>query len=960
MKKEHPMNRGPVKLAAVCIAMAAFLCQATVAGAQEGDETKISIPAKIAPVPVKSGKAKSKPRPDFPPFTSVMEGFTGPYRGFYSIYENKKKNRLYAVIPSSQIKKPFLLATSFAGGTTFAGWQWNDYYLYWKVMGKQLVLMEKNVNYKGGSSAEVASVVKRTYTDRVFMTVPIRTKGGSGYVIDFGGLLAGSSSRFFGGMGRGTSSLAEFKFKAFPYNVEVTVTMPGSGGRYISLHYSLADVNKLSTRGYKPRLADDRVGYFLTAAKDFSNTKDPQRFVRYINRWNLQKRDPKLKLSPPKKPIVFYIEKTVPVRYRRYVREGIEMWNKAYEKCGFLNAIDVRQQDDYNPEFKNLDPEDMRFNFFRWITSERAFAMGPSRANPVTGEIIDADIIMDDSMVLAYLREYEEVIRGLNEASLTDEKKAYLRAHPERHPDRILQRGFMAKKAPACSHCASQRRQASDQESATDPASFMNRFRQCTIGSGKMREMALSGLYFSLFEDDDDKKKKDKDKDKKKGDKKTDGKKKDKKKAPKKKKEFPEEFIGQVIREIVCHEVGHTLGLRHNFKGSTYRALKEINSKVKPGDIGGSVMDYNPVNLALEGPQGKWAMTELGPYDYWAIEYGYKPVKKPKELQKIAQRGADKGLDYGTDEDVGQGDPTINRWDLGNDPIAYAKSRLGLVKKLRKNLIDRAVDKGEGYQKLRRAFDMLLFEIRRAGDLAAQYVGSHHLYRDHRGDPKERDPVVIVPAKKQREGLKFVCDYILSDKLFDFPPELLRKLAQQRWMHWGTYPGRDLSYPLHERILNVQTWVLFPLFYPGTLRRIYNAEHMVDRNKDCLTLVELFNTLGSAIWSELGGTPGEKATDRKPYISSIRRNLQRYCLEELTDIALDPNSSTMPSSIRTLARFHVKRLKKSIDGFLNKNGDSLDTYTRSHLEECSVLLDKTLKAAYQLGGNGGGSSFFYF
>ncbi|MBN2490912.1 MAG: DUF5117 domain-containing protein, partial [Planctomycetes bacterium] len=511
------MNRGTFLLAVCCLAGATILCAA--AAAQKGDETRISPPAAPQPAPVKDkdkDAEAAKPAPDFPPFEKVLAGFTGPYVGLYSIYQDKKKNLIYAVIPAAQLNRPFLLATSFAGGTTYAGWQWNDYLLYFKRMGKQLVLMEKNVRYRpGSSSAEVKEVVERTYTDSVFLTVPIRAEGGGGCVIDLGTVLAASAARFFGALGRGDASLAEFDFKAFKFNVELGVTMPGQRGQFVKLHYSLADVNALSSPGYPPRLADDRVGYFLTAVKDFSNTKDPDRFVRYINRWNLEKRDPKLALSPPKRPIVIYIEKTVPVQYRRYVREGIELWNQAFEKCGFINAIEVRQQEAFN-EFADLDPEDMRFNFFRWITSDQAFAMGPSRANPMTGEIIDADIIMDDSMVQAYLREYEEMVREVS--AMTDEQKAYYRAHPARHPDRVILGELALRNAAGACPCGHEDASGLPNGATSGtpaPAAaahdFMNGFRQCNIGRGKTRELALASLFFWMLDDEEeDKDKKDK------------------------------------------------------------------------------------------------------------------------------------------------------------------------------------------------------------------------------------------------------------------------------------------------------------------------------------------------------------------------------------------------------------------------------------------------------------------
>src|SRR6185295_11346238 len=111
----------------------------------------------------------------------------------------------------------------------------------------------------------------------------------------------------------------------------------------------------------------------------------------------------------------------------------------------------------------------------------------------------------------------------------------------------------------------------------------------------------------------------------------------------------PEEFVGQVMKEVVMHEVGHTLGLRHNFKASTWLSLKEVNEAKGKATVG-SVMDYNSVNVSLPGQaQGDYITSTLGPYDFWAIEYGYRPVEKDEELQVVARRVAEKGLAYATD-----------------------------------------------------------------------------------------------------------------------------------------------------------------------------------------------------------------------------------------------------------------------------------------------------------------------
>src|SRR5205085_8041292 len=156
------------------------------------------------------------------------------------------------------------------------------------------------------------------------------------------------------------------KIKAFPKNIELQVSATYGGGRgsddsvidsrgtTVVLHYGLCE---LPEPGYQPRLADDRVGYFLSVVKDFNSESPDTAFVRYVNRWRLERAepiDPKRpdKLSPPKKKIIYWIEKSVPVEYRAFVREGILEWNKAFEEIGFRDAIEVRQQadEDYEPD----------------------------------------------------------------------------------------------------------------------------------------------------------------------------------------------------------------------------------------------------------------------------------------------------------------------------------------------------------------------------------------------------------------------------------------------------------------------------------------------------------------------------------------------------------------------------------------------------------------------------------
>jgi hypothetical protein len=284
------------------------------------------------------GSPQPPPQPEFPPLQEVTKGYEAR-RGFLTLYVDMKKHRVLGEVPGNLLGRPFLLAVSIAGGY-YAGWQWDDRMVLWERLDRKLVLVEPEIRYK--AQGTLAEVVKRTYRDRVITSVPILSEGpGGSCLIDLSDLLATRSSLFAGQLGRGIDpSLTKVaKAKAFQKNVELEFDLVrgggdgggpfgggGGGSGRLGVHYSISELAPAA--GYRPRTADDRIGYFLTAYKDFS--KDPREdtsFVRYINRWRLEKADPSLELSPPKDPIIFYVEKTVPIRFRRYVHEGILEWN---------------------------------------------------------------------------------------------------------------------------------------------------------------------------------------------------------------------------------------------------------------------------------------------------------------------------------------------------------------------------------------------------------------------------------------------------------------------------------------------------------------------------------------------------------------------------------------------------------------------------------------------------------
>lgn len=821
-----------------------------------------------------------------------------------------KGSRLYAEMSSSHYGPEYLILISIAKGIgqgdLLGGFTWglgDDAVWKFRKVDDRIHVIRKNVRFKASRGTPTATALANAYTDSVVFSLPVATKGPKG------GDLVDLTSIFMSDFPQISNYLPGFIFspskstwasvKGFKDNLQLQVaatysssgrmnldTVPDSRGATINVHYS---ISKLPSTGYTPRMADDRVGYFLTVLKDFSKKSDQDRFVRYINRWNLQKADSSAKLSPPKKPIVFWIEKTVPFRYRPAIRAGIAEWNKAFEKVGYANAIEIRQQ----PDNAEWDPEDINYNTFRWITSGAGFAMGPSRVNPYTGEILDADIIFDADFLAFWKDEFETMTKS-SVGQMTG-------GWPDENPSEIL--------------------------TNTREAIAHRHHQHCRMSVGMARQFAYGSAALHVMAKD-----------------------------PKVAAEMQEKFIMQGLKEVTMHEVGHTLGLRHNFKSSKMLTLKEINDPKNAGKpLVASVMDYNATNIVPEGwTQGDYFTTTLGPYDYWAIEYGYKPLSggtsgEEKELQKIASRSGEKELQYSTDEDTysSDPDPDSNRWDLGGDALEFAKLQAKLVKEVAPSLVDKLVKEGEDYSKPRRAFNVLLSQHGQAMSFVARNIGGLKTTRSHKGDKDAKPPVELIEADVQRDSLELLEQEVFGPEAYKFDPKIYPYLASSRWSHWGTsiFPARK-DYPLHEYIALWQSRMLSQLMSYSTLERIHDTELKAPEDTDLLTTAELIERLTGSIFSEVKTLKPGEYTNRKPAISSVRRNLQRSYLRRLSRLAM--GDTFAPDDCQTVAYVELTDLKKQIAGVLKNKKLKLDSYSRAHLVETGSRIGKVLDAKLEL------------
>ncbi len=925
---------------------------------------------------------------DYPAFDKVTEGYKkietagDEAQSLYTLYVKENEGELLIELPKNYATKNYFIGLTVASGQVFAGLQAGDFYVQWREYNKRLALIAPNMQIRSGGDKESKDSVDRLFTGQVLLDLPILTMSPrGGPVIDGDQLLVANASVFFGSDGRSSNSrLAKIvKSKAFPQNIELAFELPNSRGQLQTLYYSISEIPQ--NTGYTPRVADQRIGYFTTSYSDYGKYKEDEVDVHFINRWHLQKRDPSLKISPPVEPIKFYIEHTTPVRYRRWVKQGVLFWNEAFEKIGISDAIEVVYQDKSTKENMEKDPEDVRYNFVRWLNNNIGTAIGPSRVHPETGQILDADIVLTDGWIRHFNEGYADYMPLLAMEGMSAETRAWLTEHPSWDPR--VRFSEPSERAQVIAQIRAKQAERAAGLGAIDWSTklmgdnpldgLVGRTSQvngmCLAATGRRLDTSIMRMILAMgpeellaatdepaAEDAEKKEEEKKDGEQPAADatKSEEGKTADKKADEKKEEPKPEEsmldgmpesFIGPLLADLVAHEVGHTLGLRHNFKGSSIYSLKEINSEtVKDRKaFAGSVMDYLPINLRInEGElQGNYAMIDLGPYDFWAIEYGY---TFEKGLDKILSRVSEPELQFATDEDTEGPDPLARRYDFAANPLDYAREQARLIERFRKKLMTDYVKDGDSWTKAREGFELTLNLQMKNTSMMANWIGGSHIHRDKKGDPQERLPIEVVAAARQRDALRFVLESTFRDSSYALSPDLLARLTKNFMDGFG---GSDPAWPVHDRILSMQASTLTLLMNATTLRRVYDNEFRIPADQDALTLPELLGAITGEIWSELDGDLSKVASARSPVISSLRRNLQHEHLERLIDLTLPGNgSSAAYKAISNLCVMELRQLKGKIEKGLQDGDASLDPYSKAHLYEASQRIGKALDADY--------------
>jgi len=905
-------------LASACVVLALSACSSLGPGkakepnkAAAGTAASSSSSASTAASGASGSANNAAAASNAPAFETVVKG-ADKQDGWLPIW--KRQDKVWLELAPSDFGRPMFLSPKLLTGVGEGGFfggllasrsalvgrpQWVEF----RKVNQQVQLVAINAAYRADKDTPQALAVQAAYSPSLLGSVAVASAAHpqrNTVLVEASSLLTGdllglamqlnqTFKQGYGLDGRNTS-ITQTRTSPTGLQVEVqqhfatgsinTTAQPGAAptvpsalpdprSLFLSVQYTLSP---LPPTPAPTRMADARVGYFTSVVADFSNDLARSPRQRFINRWRLEKKDPKAALSPPVRPLVYWLDKSIPKAYHDTIRDGVLAWNQAFEAIGIQGAIEVKDATD-------AEPRDIVGNgqaIIRWMSNHRPTfgAIGPSHVDPRTGEILTADIALEGLSSRAIRTARSQVLGSQGQAPVAPPQG--VGEHCEHAEIAAEQLGY------ALDVLSAQRDLPPDSEEV-------------------------------------------------------------------------QAFVLAYLKDTTMHEVGHTLGLRHNFRASRWRPNAELDNPVLTRKSGNSasVMDYAPINLNLPGqPAGAPFQTTLGPYDLWAIEYGYKPLEgdaksQQEALRAIAQRSAEPAwqtaLDYGTDEDNALGlDPQSLVFDLGRDPIAFGQRRIAVARDLIERQASVVLKPTDEPQLQRRRIAYALRDLERTANVLMRQVGGIVTRRDAPGSG--RDLLDPLPAATQRQALALLNEAFLSTHALNIPPKLQRSLAPDYFERIEAFqdpsaPAPNTDFSVADQLVQLQRHVLNTLMSDTLAERLLdNIDKTRDREPKPLTVRELHRSLRDAIWAPAPRSP-RKATgdDNAPWL----RNLQREHVNRLSALVLRGGSrADVRAQFRHQAQLLVAQLQKPVSA-------DTDSTAEAHRRDCLETLQRALNASVQ-------------
>ncbi len=763
--------------------------------------------------------------------------------GLFTVHQIKEK--LYFEIPDSLLEVEMLLVTRMAATMNnmgYGGMKTNTQVLRWQKQSEKILLRVVSYENVADEDQPIYRAVRNSNFEPILRAFDIETLNDDStanvievtdlFTSDVPSLGLPSFRREQYSVRRLDSDRTYISSaKSYPLNIEVRHVLSydaseppsNSAAGTISVEMNQSMI-LLPHDPMQPRLCDQRVGFFSVTTIDYGRDAQKAEERCYITRWRLEPKDPTAyargELSEPIKPIVYYIDPATPMKWRPYLKQGVDDWNGAFEVAGFKNAIIAKDPPtvEEDPEFS---PEDVRYSVIRYFSSNIQNAFGPHVHDPRTGEILESDIGW-----------YHNVMN-------------------------LLRNWFFV------------------QTAAVNPDARSVKFR--------------------------------------------------------------DEVMGRLIRFVSAHEVGHTIGLPHNWGSSAAFPVDSLRSSAFTDKYGTSpsIMDYARFNYVAQPGDGVTnLMPDIGAYDKWSVQWGYSalldadsPDAERETLNRwVLDRAGDPLYFYGR-----QGprvDPRSQNEDLGDDAVKASDYGIANLKVILDELINWTAEDAKDYGELSELYGQVTIQWNRyIGHVAANVGGHYENFKTYDQDGVVYSP---VPASIQRNAMDW-----LSRQAFVTPHWILNNDILRRIEGVGAM----------DRIRRYQVGAVNTLLNPIRIGRLMETEALAN-GTDVYTFSELLGDLRDGIWTEL---------PRASRIGPFRRNLQRGYVERLGYLMTEESPTVSSflvsfgmapvdvsqSDIRAYVRGELNSLKTAVNRVARRTNDSI---TKLHLEDISIRIDDILDA----------------